>query len=456
MSLSINVAETINRARMSGFQIRILVICTAVLIVDGFDAQALGFAIPSLSAEWKVPPGAFTTAATVGVAGLLVGSLLVGALSDRLGRRPVTLAGLALITVTMFATAGAGSMEWLIALRFLTSAAVGALTPNLIALVSEFSPQRSRLFTATIAISGFSLGGVLGGFLAAWLVPLTGWHGVFIAGGLITLVTGLGVLFGVPESVRFLTLAGNQEAVRRLMIRITGQNVSDGTTFVLAEEKTGRASLAALFDRKRAVLTALLWLTFFMSLLVLYFGANWLPTILAGAGFTASFALIGTSIYNMAMVLGALLSGFTADKVKRPELVLGGAYAGAFVTFLCMPLVSGSPGLLLVVLCFAGFFVQAGQASLAGFAGTLYPTSIRATGLGWAFGAGRIGSIVGPLIGGVLIAASFGGVTILSMLAVPSAVASLAVTTIGLRKSGRVSETDLKLEDGHAVGKAHS
>ena len=438
--MSINVVDTIDRSRMTGFQIRIVAICAAVLIVDGFDAQALGFAIPSMSQEWGVAPGAFTLAATFGVAGLLVGSLLVGALSDRWGRRPVTLAGLALVTVTMFLTASVSTMEWLIVLRFLTSVAVGALTPNLIALVSEYSPQRRRMFTVAIAISGFSLGGVIGGFLSAWLIPITGWHGVFVTGGILTLVTGVAVFFGVPESVRVLALGGRQESVRRIMARIAPQVRADGLAFELVEEKTARASVAALFRDGRGATTGLVWTTFFMSLLVLYFGANWLPTILDLAGFDRTFALVGTSIFNIAMVLGALLSGFVADKVRRPAILISTVYACAFVVFATLPLFGGTPMLLLVALCVAGFFVQAGQASLAAFVGGLYPTSIRATGLGWGFGAGRIGSVAGPLIGGVLIGASLGPVAILSLLAVPTALASIAVGTVGARKTAIAAE----------------
>lgn len=438
--MTTNVVEAIDRSRMTGFQLRIVAICAAVLIVDGFDAQALGFAIPSLARDWGVEPSAFTLAATVGVAGLLVGSLLVGALSDRWGRRPVTIAGLAVITVTMFLTAGVASMEWLVVLRFFTSVAVGALTPNLIALVSEYSPKRRRMFTVAVAISGFALGGVIGGFLSAWLIPLVNWHGVFITGGILTLVTGAAVVVGVPESVRVLTMSGRQDAVRRIMSRITSPAEAVSNDYVLVEEHTARASVAALFRQGRALTTALVWLTFFMSLLVLYFGANWLPTILDAAGFEPAFALIGTSIFNVAMVVGALLAGFSADKVQRPAILIGAAFACACLVFASLPLFAGTPMLLLIGLCLAGFFVQAGQASLAAFAGGLYPTSIRATGLGWGFGAGRVGSVAGPLIGGVLIAANLGPVAILALLAIPAALASTAVGTVGLRRGAQVAE----------------
>ncbi|OMH37099.1 MFS transporter [Tersicoccus sp. Bi-70] len=449
--MAVNVVEIIDRSRMSAVQIRIVAICAAVLIVDGFDAQALGFAIPSMSKDWTVSPSAFTTAATVGVAGLLVGSLLVGALSDRWGRRPVTLVGLGVIVLTMFLTAGVTTMGWLIVLRFFTSVAVGALTPNLIALVSEYSPQRRRMFTVAIAISGFSLGGVIGGFLAAWLIPATHWRGVFVAGGILTLIVAIAMLVGVPESVRFLTMAGRQAAVGRIMARIDPLRPAQEGTFTLLEEKTARASVGALFQHGRGVVTGLIWLTFFMSLLVLYFGANWLPTILAGAGFTPTNALIGTSIFNIAMMIGALLSGLTADRLRRPAILVSAAFAGAFVVFAILPLFGGMPVLLLVALCVAGFFVQAGQASLAAFVGGLYPTSIRATGLGWGFGAGRVGSIVGPLVGGLLMAASFGAVTILSLLAIPAAVAALAVGAVGLRRRGTGAEVGAPGSDEGAV-----
>ncbi|GHE80743.1 MFS transporter [Amycolatopsis deserti] len=435
----VDVTEVVDRSPLSRFQFRIIAICTAIAVIDGFDTQTLGFAVPALAKDWGLAPASFTLAATLGLVGTIVGSIIAGAAGDRLGRRRVMLASIAIFSLGTLATAALSSMGPLVVLRFVTSLGIGGLLPNLIALVSEYTPRRRRLLCVTVVVTGIGVGGVLGGICAAWLVPLFNWHGLFIAGGVVGLLAGVVAFFGVPESIRFLTLSGREQAARALLSRLDA-SISAGSHLTLAEENTSRASVTALFQNHRATPTLLLWVIFAMNLLMLYFMLSWLPTLLGQAGFGASTALIGTSIYNLGGVVGGVLVGLSADRVRRPYVLLAATYCGAVLVIAAVPLLNSSVTGMFLAICAAGFCVVGAQSSLSALASAVYPTTVRATGVGWAFGVGRVGSILGPTLGGLFLSLGLSAVTIISLMAVPAAIAAAGALWLGLRRTSQPVE----------------
>ncbi|XVQ07574.1 MFS transporter [Spirillospora sp. CA-255316] len=436
---TVDVTEVVDRSPLSRFQLRIIAICLGIAVIDGLDSQLLGFAIPALSKDWNLAPSAFTLPATIGIIGTIAGSIIAGAIGDRFGRRRVMVASIALFSLGTLATVAASSMGPLVVLRFVTSLGIGGLLPNLIALVSEYSPQRRRLLCVTVVATGISMGGVVGGIISAWLIPPFGWQGLFIAGGVVGLLAAVIAFFGVPESIRFLALSGRENLVRTLLARISHHEagITEQTRFQLAEEKTSRASVAALFKNHRAITTILLWIIFAMNLLMLYFMLSWLPTLLGEAGFRSSTALIGTSLYNLGGVVGSVLVGLTADRIRRPYFLLGAIYCAAVLVIAAIPVLKTSTTGMLLAICAAGFCVIGAQSSLSALASTVYPTSVRTTGMGWAFGVGRLGSILGPTLGGLFLSLGLGAITIISLMAIPAAIAALGAFWLGLRRASR-------------------
>lgn len=304
--------------------------------------------------------------------------------------------------------------------------------PNAIALVTEFSPTRSRGRMVTVLVCGFSLGAAVGGFLAAWIIPLFGWRAVFTVGGAAPLALLPLVLLGLPESLRFLVLRGRPRAtVMPLIARLApGRSFSGAAEIVTTSEHHERVSPALLFSNGRGPLTVLVWLGFFMNLVVLYFLSNYLPTILHGHGVALADAVRATALYQIGGIVGAVIVGWLIDRFA-PAAVLAFVLSAAALFILLIGR-AGADVLLINLGTFgAGFCIVGGQIGANAFAGALYPTSVRATGVGWALGMGRFGSVVGPMLVTALLAAHWDISTVFNASIVPAIAAGLFFLAAG-------------------------
>src|SRR3984885_3279154 len=278
----VDVAQFIDQQPVGGFQIRLLLICAAVLFLDGFDTQAIGYVAPALAREWGLSKAALGPVFSAGLFGLMIGALLFGPLADRVGRRKIIIFSTLAFGLGTFATAFIQDVNSLLAIRFLTGLGLGGAMPNAIAMTSEFNPRRRRATMVMIMFCGFSVGAALGGFLAAALIPAFGWRAVFLLGGAVPLLLLPVLAIQLPESVRFLVLAG------RTPLRVAGLlrsinpdiQVEPSTKFIVHEPALAGLPVLHLFRGGRTAVTLLLWVVFFMSLLDLYFLSNWLPTVL--------------------------------------------------------------------------------------------------------------------------------------------------------------------------------
>jgi AAHS family 4-hydroxybenzoate transporter-like MFS transporter len=275
----VDVAGFIDRQPVGGFQIRLLLICAAVLFLDGFDTQAIGYVAPALAKEWGLNKVILGPVFSAGLFGLMIGALLFGPLADRIGRRKIIIFSTLAFGIGTFATAFVGDVNTLLAMRFLTGLGLGGAMPNAVAMTSEFSPHRRRSTMVMIMFCGFSVGAALGGLLAAALIPQFGWRSVFIVGGAAPLLLVPILAWRLPESVRFLALSGRAPArVAELLGFINPKAVlAPGTQFVVHEPALTGLPVLHLFRDGRTLVTLLLWVVFFMSLLDLYFLSNWLP-----------------------------------------------------------------------------------------------------------------------------------------------------------------------------------
>ena len=419
---------------LGGFQHRLLVLCGLCMILDGFDVQAMGYVAPALLEDWGIAKSALGPVFGAGLLGLMLGALLFGALADRVGRRPVLLGCALMFASGMLATAAVGTLPQLIALRFLTGLGLGGIMPNAMALAGEYSPARRRASLMMLISCGFTAGALLGGLLAAWLIPTHGWRSVFIVGGVAPLLLWLPMWRGLPESAKFLLLrdrAGQAGAWLRKM----EPSLPDGARWRLDELPAPRNPVAELFRGGLARRTLLLWLLSFLNLIVLYFLSNWMPSLLRAQGLDMRHALLAGSMLQLGGVIGTLAFGYGIDRLGFRR-VLPPCFLAAALGLWLLGRAEGEAMWLYALLFGAGFSIIGAQPAVNALAASAYPTSLRATGVGWSLGIGRVGSVLGPWLGGVLIGLAWSQAALFALLALV-ALASAAVVWLYHREPAR-------------------
>jgi AAHS family 4-hydroxybenzoate transporter-like MFS transporter len=425
---AVNVPDLIDQQKVGSFQIRVLILCALAAMLDGFAAQMIGYLAPSLKRDMNLDPAALTRIFAWGLVGLMLGALTLGPVADRFGRKPV------IVTCTLFfglltlATAFAHSANSLTVLRFLASMGFGGTMPNAIALTAEYAPHRRRGTMITIMFCGFPIGAVVGGLVSSKAIPVYGWESVFIAGGVLPLLLVPALMIWLPESVRFLAAQiGGAKQASALLNRIDSHAVIGFSAS--PPRPTGpstRAGIGALFAERQVAGTLLLWTAFFCNLLVLYFLINWLPSVLQRAGVSLERAILATALLNAGGVVGGLAFSWIIDRFG-PRMVLTLAYLGAAVLVSAIGIEWNSAATTYGIIAAAGFCVIGAQFGMNALAAEYYPTSLRSTGVGAALGIGRVGAMMGPLVGGVLISLDLGTMRLFSIAAIPAVVAGLAI-----------------------------
>ena len=435
----VNVPELIDQQKIGGYQIRVAALCAAVVFLDGFDTQVIGNLVPSIIAEWKVTRPAMAPVGVAGLVGLMVGALSLGPLADKIGRRAVII-GSTLVFGVMTLLTGllAESVTGLMVLRFLTGLGLGGAMPNSIAMTAEYAPHRRQATMVMVMFCGFPIGASFAGFVSAYLIPAFGWRAMLYLGGALPIALVPLLLAELPESIRHLVLQGNRTArVAAILSRINPARLfPEGTRFVISEEQGHGVPVGHLFRESRAVPTVLLWIVFFMSLLNIFLINFWLPTLAHDAGIALTLANMATGLFQAGGVISTLLGGravdaFGAYRVLTPAYILAGLAIGA------LGFAVVSPPLMLIVATIAGFCLIGGQTGINALASTFYPTFIRSTGVGWALGIGRIGSIAGPGVGGILIALKWPTTAIFIIGGVAALCAAVALFTMGRTQAAR-------------------
>ena len=394
----IDVDRILNESRWTGYQ-RWLVFLTALTIIfDGFDNQLLGVALPTIMREWSVTRGAFAPVVSLGYLGMMIGGTLAGYAGDRIGRRNALLGCLAIFGVATIVIAMVNDVGTLGILRLIAGVGLGGAMPNAAALAAEYVPLRQRPFAVTLTIVCVPLGATLAGFAAIAALPNIGWRGLFLIGGATPIVGAIALRWLMPESPRYLVRHPSRWRELAAMLRQMGHDVPDQATFVRPADSTvSQPSLMSIFGHELRVDTLALWAAFFSCLFAVYLGFTWLPTILTGAGLPSTVASSGLTAFNLGGVVGALVGGKLLTRFGSRSIMVG-MTAGAVVCALVMSRMSITAQSavlpILVMLTLTGGLINAVQTTMFALAAHVYPTAIRAGGVGTVVAFGRLGAIL--------------------------------------------------------------
>lgn len=428
MSAGVDIDEVLDTARLRAIHLRTLAVCTVAMMIDGYDLYLVGWILPALSDSFHVSRVALTPVLLIQQVGMLLSALFVAPLADRVGRRNLVLACLAGTGLCSFGTAFSANPTEFTIWRVLTGLFAAAVVPNLVTLSSEIAPRRLRATFATITVCGAQGGTLIGAAMQAFILPRYGWPGALYLGGALSLIILPIALPWLPESLRFLVRRNSADPrLPRLLAQLNP--TLDATTPVYARCVSPPA--AGVRDRFRALLgdgrkysTLLLWCAFIASFTFIGQWGSWSTTVFKDVLHMdwKSVATL-TTLYSTLGVIGTSTIGFAIDRFGF-RAVLPLTYSLAFLGAIGVG-VTAPGSSMFFFLGMMGLFQISSQAGLAALAPTLFPPSHRATGVGWAYGAGRIGSIIGPATGSALMQLHGGPLETFAGLGLPLLFASL-------------------------------
>ncbi|MCU1628902.1 MAG: tpaK [Pseudonocardia sp.] len=424
----------VDERRVSRFQYGVITLCGLVMFIDGFDTQAISYMAPHIAKEWGLSPQTLAPIFSSALVGLMVGYLALSPLSDRFGHKRVIVVSTIAFALCTLVAVWAFSVPELIVLRFLTGLGLGAAAPSCVAMTGEFSPKRLRATFVLVIYCGFSLGFVVAGLVAGWLIPAHGWRSMFVVGALAPLLLVPLLLRFLPESPVFM-IRRNQDPQRihrvfRRMDRTLPEHAAP-TFAVEAADAGKRAALSSLFTRDRVLGTVLLWFVFAINLAEFYALQSWLPTIMTSLDYSMSTVVTATTLTTVGGIAAAFITGPCMDRLGAYG-TLGALYLVGFVFVALTGLAFSAPLWVLLTANFlAGCCISGGQKSLIALAAVFYPAPIRSTGVGWALGIGRVGGILGPIVIGAALAAQWSAGAVFYAMAVPMLVAGVAVLVLG-------------------------
>ena len=431
-----NINEVIQTSAMSGFQVTAITICLMVNMLDGFDVLVMAFTASSVSSEWDLAGSQLGVLLSAGLFGMAGGSLFLAPMADKYGRRNLVLTSLLIISVGMILSSFSQSLFQLAIMRVFTGLGIGAMLASLNVIVAEYSSNKWRSFAVSALQTGYPIGAVVGGVIAAFLISEFGWRSVFLFGGVASLLMIPVVYFKMPESLDFLLLKRPQNALEKVnhLLRHMGHAEVNRLPEISRAQKQLKSGVRSLFSARVQRATVLSWSAFFMVMFSFYFVLSWTPKLLVSAGLSPGEGISAGVLINLGGVVGGLVLGYLSSKLLLKRL-LGFYMVCTALVMVLFGLFSSTLTLALALGVIIGFFLFGSMIGLYALVPTLYPPSIRVTGMGWAIGMGRLGAILSPFIAGLLLDSQWQSTSLFVVFAVPLLVSTVLVKMINVDSS---------------------
>lgn len=426
-----NVQQLVGRGPFTGFQLGAIAVCVGLNMLDGFDVLAMAFSASGVKAAWGLTDLRLGWLLSGGLIGMAVGSLTLAPYADFVGRRRVILIAATIAALGMLGSVWARDFSELLILRVITGVGIGATIASAAVVVSEYSPDRWRATALAAYSTGYPVGATIGGALTAHYMPEYGWRAAFAIGGVMSLAMALIALWGLPESLDFLLTRRPPGALTRLNALLARMGRPPASALPEAAGAAGgqRVPLELLLTAR----TLLVWVMFFCTMAAFYFSVSLTPRLLNAAGASTTLGLAAGVLFNLGGIAGC--GGFTLAAVRfdahRLQLV---SLLASAVLVAAFGFALHNVDLALWTALLLGLITNAAMSGLYAVAPPLYPAAVRASGMGWAVGVGRLGAILAPILAGALHDAGWAPAQLYFLFAAPLVVAAIAMIGIGVRQ----------------------
>lgn len=418
-------------SKITNLQFVTILICFLMNMLDGMDVMVISYTAPAIAKEWAIEPAQLGIVFSAGLLGMAIGAMFLASKADIIGRRAMILLSAAIMGLCVWCTILAQNVETLLVIRFISGVGIGSMLASTATLASEYSPTKTKDFWVSFVMSGYPVGAVLSGMVAAKIVPIDGWRAMFQMAGIATLITLPLIYLYLAESLDFILKTRPANALEKANKILQQMKQAPMSELPFLETQIKTAAVSELFRGERKSNTLWLWLAIFMAFATLYFLTMWIPKLASNTGLSLNLAIYAGTVFNLGAFFGIISQGYLSARFGLNRMICY-FLVGTALLMLVFGLFKGSV-LVLILFGLIGFGIQGGFVGMYSVAAKLYPTQIRTTGVGWAVGLGRVGAVVGPIIGGILIGAGLSMTVNFMIFAIPTLIAGISILYIVIK-----------------------
>lgn len=431
--VKLNPTEIIANSKFNKFHLSLLIWSLLIIVFDGYDIVIYGTVVPVLIEEWNLTPVEAGAIGSYGLFGMMFGAILLGILADAIGRKKVIILSLLLFSIFTFLCGFADNPTTFSYFRFFAGLGLGGIMPNVIALLTDYAPSGIKSMLISVVLCGYSIGGMLAPVLGIFAMPVFGWEFIFWFAGVPLLFLPL-LIKTLPESSNHLVKKGNIEQLLNILAKVSPETKFDKNVEITEEkQEKSKVPVFGLFKESRAFSTVMFWVTFFSCLLMIYGLNTWLPKLMMNAGYGLNSSLLFLITLQGGAIIGSLMIGRLCDKYGFKKMLIP-LYAMGAISLTLLGF-GGNIVYIYFLVAIAGASTIGAQNLIQAYVSQYYPPYTRSTALGMASGIGRLGGMMGPLLGGFLLAGSLPMQLNFIAFAVPGIIAAIALSLV-YRKAG--------------------
>lgn len=447
----INITDVVNEGKFNRFHMGLLICCCLIIVFDMFDLVIYSSIVPIIMEEWSISPVEAGAIGSYGIFGMMLGAIFFGILADKFGRKNILILCVILFSIFTFLCAFAPGPLTFSTFRFIAGVGIGGVLPNVIAIMTDYAPKHLHNTIVSIVMCAFSVGGILAGFVGIYFIPLLGWKSVYWVAAIPLLIIPFMIKY-FHDSPAILLVKGRIDELRYVLSKVNDKvSLTPEIEFVTSTEieKDPSSPVIALFKNNRALGTVMIWIAFFMCLLMINGISIWLPNLMFSAGYALSSSLSFMIVLNIGAIIGTLILGGLADKfgVKK---VLVPMFIMAAVSLTLLGFKNNMIVLYLLVLITGACTMGAQNISYA-FVSQYYPSLMRSTAIGFASGIGRIGGIIGPTFGGILVSLNLSTQMNFFSFAIPGILAAIAFSFVPIKRTHHKKTIEINITEEENV-----